>query len=62
MNTTATIVRPFLASRGVCGACGRNLTLGSSNKTGARCRFDGAQYDRAGNFLGFNYRRPPFQS
>lgn len=36
---------------GKCVVCGRNLTRSGLNKIGVRCRFEGAQYDRAGFFL-----------
>lgn len=52
------ILRPWTDKRngmpitlGVCPLCGRSLTKSAANKTGARCRFDGAQFDRDGRFI-----------
>jgi hypothetical protein len=36
---------------GLCVMCGRKLGLASSNKTGARCRYEGAQYSTGGELL-----------
>lgn len=60
----ATITSPYQVTRGAgdtitlghCGACGRKLSLSAANKTGARCRYDGAQFNAAGELLYFSGR------
>jgi hypothetical protein len=36
---------------GTCCICGRNVTPAMANKTGGRCRYEGAQYDKTGTLI-----------
>lgn len=36
---------------GICPVCGRNVTRSSANRIGGTCRFDGSQFDAAGNLV-----------
>ena len=36
---------------GYCCVCGRYLSQWRANKTGVRCVYEGAQYDRNGNLI-----------
>ena len=36
---------------GRCPMCGRNVTASMANKTGVRCRYEGAQFDTEGRYL-----------
>lgn len=43
---------------GLCGMCGRKLHLSGANKKGARCRYEGAQYDKNGILLYAAHNKP----
>lgn len=53
------IRNPYRVSRGGgdsiilgdCGMCGHRLSLSGANLKGARCRYEGAQYDKDGRYL-----------
>ena len=55
------ILHPYRVPRGggtitlgICPCCGRILRQARANKTGARCDYDGAQFDADGRFIGAN--------
>jgi hypothetical protein len=43
---------------GICPACGRNVTLSRANSIGARCSYDGAQFNKQGELIWHSGRRP----
>lgn len=47
---------------GRCPLCGRNVTRSMINKTGARCKYEGAQFNRAGTLLYCGARGKPWNS